>query len=132
MQHASLVAFLAGDLSAEALAAEVADEVAAFDSTLRETRNGRIVVSDGLMFRITRQGARRLLEAVLNHQIPPRTAVYLADCIHASKHIEFADQPTRDAIAVLEDDSGFHIGQRSIWTQEQLLEALALVQERPR
>jgi hypothetical protein len=52
MQHASIVAFLSGKISPEALAEEIASEVAAFRKALRLTKNGYIAVSDGSKFLI--------------------------------------------------------------------------------
>ncbi|MGV3479451.1 MAG: hypothetical protein ACO1O3_05855 [Sphingobium sp.] len=129
MQHASLTAFLTGELSAEAFAEEIASETAAFNEALRETGHGFIVVSEGPNFVLTKDGARRLLQAVLNEQLPSCTAVYIADCIQASKHIDFADQVTRDAIFFVEDDHGRFIeGRDTPWTRDDILNELALLE----
>jgi hypothetical protein len=54
---------------------------------------------------VTRDGARRLLEAVANGRLPFESANYVADCIIMSDDFEFADDAARDAIFFIEDDS---------------------------
>ncbi|RSU74692.1 hypothetical protein BRX37_12915 [Sphingomonas sp. S-NIH.Pt3_0716] len=72
--------------------------------------------------------ARLLLHAVAAGQLPAETAVYVADCIVASDDIEFADEATRDAVFFIEDDSGLFIeGRSEIWTQSEILQALAML-----
>ncbi len=72
--------------------------------------------------------ARRLLEAISSRQLPAETAAYVADCIVASEYIEFADDPTRDAVAFVEDDSSRFIAERSeMWTNEEISQALAML-----
>lgn len=131
MQHASIVSFLSGTLSPEALAAEISDEVAAFRAALKATRNGRIIVSDGPQFLINREGAKRLLEAVGNGRLPFDAANYVADCIVMNDNFEFADDATRDAIFFVEDDSGRFIAEDDDWrpTREETMAALALLIE---
>lgn len=125
MQHASLVAFLLGKSEAQSLMVEIADEVASFYADLRETNRAFINISAGPMFVMTRSAARRLLSAVANRQISNEAAVYVADCIVASDDIEFADEVTREAIALIEDDSRRFIeGSVDFWTDEELSEVL--------
>lgn len=106
MQHASIVAFLSGTLTPENLTAEIGAEVASFRAALRETAEGHIQVSDGPNFVVTREGARRLLQAVADERLPYDTASYLADCIVMSDEFDFADEAVRDAVFFVEDDTG--------------------------
>ncbi len=129
MQHASIVSFLSGTLSPEALACEISDEVAAFRVQLKATRNGRIIISDGPDFIVTKEGAKRLLEALLKETISFDMANYIADCITLSDHFEFADDATREAIFFLEDDSGRFITDDDHWhpTSQATMAVLALL-----
>lgn len=129
MQHSSLVDFLSGTMSPEALATEITAEVAAFRASLGETRNGRIVISDGPLFVVTKDGARRLLEAVASERMPFDVANYLADCIVLNDDFEFDDDATREAIFFLEDDTGRFATGDSEWrpSREETLAALALL-----
>lgn len=120
MQHDSLIAFLSGTLSPEVLADEIADEVAAFYAALRATRSASIRISNGSSFILGRTGARRLLEAVADQRLQFETAVYVADCIHASKAIRFADDATREAVFFVEDDS-------RVPSRQETLDAIALL-----
>jgi hypothetical protein len=126
MQYASLVAFLSGTLTPEALGDEIVSEVAGFYADLRETKHGFIDVSDGPVFIMTKAAARRLLNAVATQRLSPEMAVYVADCIVASEDIEFADEATREAVSFIEDDSSlFATGDSRLWTPEEISRALA-------
>ena len=128
MQYSSLVAFLSGSLAADVLAEEVAEEVATFHADLRETNHGFIAISDGPNFVMDRAAARLLLHAVAAGHMSAETAVYVADCIVASDDIEFADEATRDAVSFIEDDSSRFIdGGSEMWTQTEILQALAML-----
>ncbi|MEG3087255.1 hypothetical protein [Sphingomonas sp. PB4P5] len=129
MQHSSIVAFLTGKLSPEALAEEIAAEVAAFRDALRLTAIGHIAVSDGPQFLITKDAARRLLEAVLDQRLPFTAANYVADCIIMNNDFDFADDAARDAIHYIEDDSGKIIAQDDHWQppRDETLAAIALL-----
>lgn len=129
MQHASIVGFLSGTLSPEALANEIAAEVAAFRAALRTTANGNIVVTDGPQFVVTKEGARRLLEAVADERLPFDAANYIADCIVMNDDFDFADDAARDAVFFIEDDSGRFVAQDDNWrpTRAETLAALALL-----
>jgi hypothetical protein len=130
MQYASIVAFLSGKISPEALAEEIASEVAAFRKALRLTKNGYIAVSDGPKFLITRQAARRLLEAVADERLPFITANYVADCIVMNDDFEFADDAAKDAVHYIEDDSGLCAAQDDQWhpPREDTMMAIALLE----
>ncbi len=127
MQHASIVAFLSGKLSAQSLAAEIADEVATFRAALKQTKTGRIIISDGPLFVITKEGARRLLEALANEQLPFDAANYVADCIVMNDDFEFADDAVRDAVHFVEDDSGIYASGDENWRprREEVLAAIS-------
>ncbi len=129
MKHGSIVGFLSGTLSAEGLADEIRAEVAAFRTALRETANGNILVSEGPLFVVTRDGARRLLEAVADDRLPFDAANYLADCIVMNDDFEFADDVVKDAVFFIEDDSGRFATQNDEWrpTREETLAVLALL-----
>lgn len=106
--------------------AAIAAEVRAFCADLRETKCGFINISDGPPFQMTRAAARRLLLAVDTQMLSQDAAVYVADCIVASDSIEFTDEPTREAISFLEDDSNRFIdGNDCLWTHDEISRVLA-------
>lgn len=127
MQHSLIVEFLSGTISPEVLATEIAAEVGAFRVSLKATASGHIMISDGLLYLVTRDGARRLLEAVANEQLPFDAANYIADCIVMNDDFEFADESVRDAIFFVEDDSGRFVAGDDNWrpTHEETQAALA-------
>jgi hypothetical protein len=129
MQHASIVGFLSGTVSPEILAIEIAAEVAAFRASLKETASGHIMISDGPLYLVTRDGARRLLEAVANGQLPFDAAKYVADCIVMNDDFDFADEAVRDAIYFVEDDTGRFVAGEDDWrpTRDEILAELALL-----
>jgi hypothetical protein len=129
MQYSSIIAFLSGTLSPENLAAEIGPEVARFRAALRETSEGHIHVTDGPLFMVTREGVRRLLEAVADDRLPYDAANYLADCIVLNDDFDFADEAVRDAIFFIEDDSGRFATGNDEWrpTRPEVLAALALL-----
>ena len=96
---------------------------------LRTTANGNIVVTDGPQFVVTKEGARRLLEAVADERLPFDTANYIADCIVMNDDFDFADDAARDAVFFIEDDSGRFVAQGDNWrpTRAEILAALALL-----
>lgn len=127
MQHSSIVGFLSGTILPEVLAAEIAAEVGAFRASLQATSSGHIVISDGPLYLVMRDGARRLLEAVANEQLPFDAANYIADCIVMNDDFEFADEAVRNAIFFLEDDSERFVAGEDNWrpTHEEIQAALA-------
>ncbi|WP_294248433.1 hypothetical protein [uncultured Sphingomonas sp.] len=127
MQYGSIVAFLSGTLSPETLAAEIKPEVARFRATLKKTGEGRVPALAGPPFVVTRQGARRLREAVAYDRLPYDTASYLADCIVMNDDLEFADEATRDAVFFIEDDTARFATGNDEWcpSQTETLAALA-------
>lgn len=129
MQHGSIVGFLSGTLPAEVLAEEIRLEVAAFRVALREMAQGNILISEGPRFVVTRDGARHLLEAVADDQLPFDAANYIADCIVMNDDFDFADEAVRDAVFFIEDDSGRFATQDDEWrpTREETLAALSLL-----
>ena len=106
MKHGLIVVFLTGALSPENLADEISAEVACFRSALKNAGEGRIQVTQGPLFVVTRANARRLLEAVADNRLPFDAANYLADCIVMNDNFDFADEAVRDAIFFIEDDTG--------------------------
>lgn len=129
MQHGSIVAFLTGTLSPESLAAEIESEVARFKAALKENGEGHIQVTNGPPFVVTKEGARRLLEAVAGDQLPFDAANYLADCIVMNDDFDFADEAVRDAVFFIEDDSGRFATGDDEWrpARAEMLAALALL-----
>ncbi|MXP28113.1 hypothetical protein GRI58_04660 [Porphyrobacter algicida] len=73
---------------------------------MKKTGEGRVQVTQGPLFVVTRADARRLLEAVADNRLPFDAANYLADCIVMSDNFDFADEAVRDAIFFIEDDTG--------------------------
>lgn len=129
VQRSSIVRFLSGTLAPEALADEIADEVAAFREALRTTASGNIIVSNGPQFLVTKTGARRLLEAVAREKLPFDAANYIADCIIMNLDFDFEDDAARDAAHFIEDDTERFIAEDDNWrpTREATLAALALL-----
>jgi hypothetical protein len=105
MEHASLVAFLSGTLSPEALANEIVAEVATCNAAFEAGQNGFIVITDGPRFEVTKAGARRPLAAVADESLPFELANYVADCIIMSDDFDFADDTVKEAVYFVEDDS---------------------------
>lgn len=105
MQHSSLVAFLDGDLSPGAFAHEISDEADACERDFRIQGLGHVIVTDGPAQVITRDHARRLLEALLSDQLPFRAANYTADCLIMSDDFILDDDAVIEAIALVADDS---------------------------
>jgi hypothetical protein len=120
MNHASLVGFLTGTLSPEALAAEIAAEVTACNAAFRAGENGYIVITDGPSFEVTKDGARKLLAAIVEESLPFELANYVADCIMMSDDFDFANDAVRDAVHFVEDDSRPP-------TRQETMEALAML-----
>ena len=105
MEHASLVAFMEGKLAPEQFGDEVGKEVSACNEAFRSKGLGYIVVSDGPPTIVTRDHAKRLLEAVADERLTFEIANYAADCIIMSDDFEFADDTVNEAIYFVEDDS---------------------------
>jgi hypothetical protein len=120
MEHATLVAFLNGTISPEVLGNEIAAEVNACNTAFRAGEHGYIIVTDGPSVEVTREGARRLLAAIIEGRLPFELANYVADCLIMGDDFDFADDAVRDAIHFVEDDS-------SAPTQEETVEALKML-----
>jgi len=105
MEHASLVAFLEGTIPAEQFYAEVINEVTACNDAFRSGGIGYIAVTDDPSTVVTRDHAKRLLEAVADGRLTFEVANYAADCIIMSDDFEFADEAVNAAIYFVEDDS---------------------------
>ena len=105
MEHASLVAFLKGDLSPEAFGSEIAVEVDACELAFRSGGVGHIIVTHGPDTAVTREHARRILQALADDRLPFLSANYTADCLVMSHDFEFADDAVRDAVHFVADDS---------------------------
>lgn len=105
MEHASLVAFLEGRLAPEKFGDEVGNEVKACNEAFHSGGHGHIIITDGASTVVTRDHAKRLLEAMVEEQLAFEIANYVADCIIMSDDFEFADDAVKDAIYFVEDDS---------------------------
>jgi len=105
MEHSSLVAFLNGDVSPDAFGREISNEVNACEQGFKTEGMGYIMVPDGPTQVITRDHARRLLEAMLSDQLAFLAANYTADCLMMSDNFDFADEAVAEAIAFVADDS---------------------------
>ena len=104
MKPASLIAFLAGSLSPDAFAAEIAREVDAFRASIRTTRQGQIVLTDGPETLLTRDHARRLVQAVIDKALSFEAANYIADAIIMSDSFDWDDDVVGEALHLLADD----------------------------
>ena len=126
MKHSPVLAFLSGDLSPEALTGEISDEFEVFYADLAENHYGFIETMRGPEIFLGRAGARRLLTAITANRMPATVAVYVADCIASSVDVEFADEATREAIGLIEDDSRRFIDEgQELWTKAELAIVLA-------
>ncbi|MDQ0390761.1 hypothetical protein [Labrys monachus] len=105
MEHASLVAFLKGDLTPEAFGREIEAEVHACDQGCKSEGVGYIIITDGPAEVVTRDHARRLLQALLVNRLSFLAANYTAECLIMSDDFEFADAAVTAAIALVADDS---------------------------
>lgn len=105
MEHSSLVAFLNGDLSPEAFGRQISNEVNACEHGFKTEGIGYIMIPNGSTQVITRDHARRLIEAIFSDQLSFLAANYTADCLMMSGSFEFADGAVAEAIAFVADDS---------------------------
>lgn len=105
MEHSSLVAFLNGKLSPEDFGSEIAAEVDACEQGFRSRGVGQIIVTDGPETIVTREHARRLLQALAEDRLPFLSANYTADCLMMSEDFAFADEAVAGAIEFVADDS---------------------------
>lgn len=101
MEHASLVAFLEGRLTPEQFDEEVVDEARACNLACNKTGEGQVVITPGPDTIITRDHARRLLEAVAGQRLSLETANYAATCIIFGD-FEFDDDAVNKAIWLIE------------------------------
>ena len=101
MEHASLVAFLEGRLTPEQFAVEVADEVEACNLACKRTGQGHVVITPGPDTIVTRDHARRLLEAVTGQRLSLEIANYATTCIIFGD-FEFEDDAVNEAIWLIE------------------------------
>ena len=101
MEHALLVAFLEGRLTPEQFGDEVADEVSACNLACDRTGEGRVFITPGPDTIVTRDYARRLLEAVAGQRLTVEIANYAATCIIFGD-FEFGDDVVNEAIWLVE------------------------------
>ena len=101
MEHASLVAFLGGKISPEQFGREIAEEVSACNQSRRSQGGGRIIITDGPQTVVTREHAKRLLDAVVGGQLTIESANYTASCIIFGD-FEFADEAVNAAVWLIE------------------------------
>ena len=94
-----------GDVSPDAFGREISNEVNACEQGFKTEGMGYIMVPDGPTQVITRDHARRLLEAMLSDQLAFLAANYTADCLMMSDNFDFADEAVAEAIAFVADDS---------------------------
>ena len=105
MEHSSLVAFLNGDLSPEDFGSEIEVEVDACEQVFRSGGVGHIIVKDGPETTVTREHAKRLLQALAEGRLPFLSANYAADCLVMSDDFTFADKTAAEAVGFVADDS---------------------------
>lgn len=105
MEYASLVAFLNGDLSPETFSNEIATEVDACEQGFRSSGVGYITLTGGPEMVVTRELAKRLLQALADERLPFPSANYAADCLVMSDDFDFADDAVADAVHFVADDS---------------------------
>lgn len=105
MNHASLVAFLSGDLSPEDFGREIAAEADACEQGFRSGGVGHIIVTDGPLSVITRDHVRWLLQALADERLSFLSANYTADCLMMSDDFEPADHSVAEAVNFVADDS---------------------------
>lgn len=104
MKHSSLTAFLDGDMSPEQFSVEIAGEVDAFCASIKATRHGQIVITDGPETLMTRDRARRLVQAVVEKTLSFEAANYTADCIIMSHTFYWEDDMVGEAVHFIADD----------------------------
>lgn len=105
MEHASLVAFLNGAISPEDFNVEIAAEAEAYERAFMSDGVGHIIVTDGPETVVTRDQARRLLQALADERLPFLSANYAADCMMMSDDFEFAEDAVAEAVGFVADDS---------------------------
>ena len=105
MKHASLIAFLNGVLPAERFSAEIAGEVDAFCASIKATRQGQVVLTDGPETLLTRDHARRLVQAVIDEALSFEAANYIADGVIMSDSFSWDDDLVGELLHLLADDT---------------------------
>ena len=105
MDHTSIISFLSGSRSAQDFAAEIAPEVEACIQGCLSDGVGHIVVTDGLVFTVSRDHAARLLQALADGGLTFDQANYLADSLIMSDDFAFADADVAEAVAFVADES---------------------------
>lgn len=104
MQHASLIAFLDGDMSPVRFSEEITPDVDACRASIKATRHGRIIITDGPETVLTRDRIRRLLQAVVDKTLSFEAANYTADCIIMSHTFDWEDELVGEAVHFMADD----------------------------
>jgi hypothetical protein len=66
---------------------------------------GHIIVTDGPETMVTRDHAKRLLQAIAENRLPFLSANYAADCLMMSDDFEFAEEVVAEAVEFVADDS---------------------------
>jgi hypothetical protein len=105
MEHAAIVSFLNGNRPAGEFAARIDQEVMACVRDAERVGVGTILVEDGPTTMVTREGASRLLQALLDGSLSFHAANYLADGLIMSDDFDFADDEVALAIAFVADES---------------------------
>ena len=118
MQHAALISFLNGLLSAKDFGNSIKAEVNVCELGVKSRGAGSVFLTRGQHSTITRSLARRLLGSVLEGQLPHSSAVYLADAVIMSDDFDFQDEVVSEIFYMIADESG-------PLTQSELQRALA-------
>lgn len=98
MQHLSLISFLNGDQSPEAFGDEISGEVDACQHGIKTGGVGYILAPEGPDTVVTRDHARRLLEALLSGKLAYSGVNYAAECLIMSDSFDFGDKAVVEAI----------------------------------
>jgi len=106
MLHASLVAFLNGAMSAEALWNEIETEVGECVAAMAKRGSvAPVILTAGPETQVTRTHVDVLLAACAEAMLPLEAGSYIADALILSDTFEWEDDAIEEAIFFLSDDS---------------------------
>lgn len=100
MQSANLIAFLNGDIAGHELQRQIAVEVDVWAKKLSERGRSAPITLVGATgsFDITRQGAMRLLDALIRMELSPASFAYVLDALLLSENFRWTSEAVRDLL----------------------------------
>ncbi len=127
MKATNLIAFLNGGIAGRDLQSQIAAEVDVWTKRLSERGRSAPVTLVGAIgsFDITRQGAMRLLDALITMELSPTSFTYVLDALLLSENFRWTSESVRE---LLEDliplESGLSIDIGHAWKAREHLTAM--------